>query len=68
MSSDYSGKTAIEQDKFNKLLEHKGEVALLILFEDCICYFPPSKLFDAFAGVGILWNCPDEMQPATKKK
>ena len=67
-SDDYSGQTAIEQDKFNTILSHKGEVALLIMFEDCICYFPPSKLFDAFTGIGILWNCPDEMQPSTRKK
>ena len=45
--NDYGALTMIEADKFNKLLEHKGEVALLVLFKDCVAYFPPSKLFDA---------------------
>lgn len=68
LSTDYSGQTFIEADKFNSMWEHRGEVALLILFQDCICYFPPSRLFDAFSGIGVGWNCPDEMHPSTTKK
>ena len=64
---DYDALTMIEADKFNKLLEHKGAVALLVLFKDCIAYFPPSKLFDAFCGIAIKYNCPDEQHPTTTK-
>ncbi len=67
-STEYSGQTAIEEDKFNKLLQHKGKVALLVLFQDCICWFPPSQLFDAFVGITVLCNCADEMHPAYEKK
>ena len=67
-STDYSGLTAIEQDKFNTLLKHKGKVALMVMFKDCICWFPPTKLFDAFAGIGLLPNCPDETHPTTTKE
>ena len=66
LSTAFNGETMIEEDKFNELLEHKGEVGLLILFTDCICWFPPSKLFDAFIRFGGYW-CPDEQQPKTKK-
>lgn len=67
-STDYSGLTAIEQDKFNTLLKHKGKVALLVMFKDCMCWFSPSQLFEAFAGIGLLHNCPDETHPTTTKE
>ena len=53
----------IEADKFNKLMEHKGEVALLILYQDCIAYFPPSQLFDAFHSIALKYNCKDQQHP-----
>ena len=57
----------IEEDKYVELLEHKGKVGLLIMFWDCICWFPPSKLFDCYVGKDIFRNCPDETKPKTAK-
>ena len=67
-STDYGALTMIEQDKFNKFWENRGRVALLILFTDCICWFPPSRLFDAFTGIAIKYNCADEQHPTTTKE
>ena len=66
-STDFNGETMIEEDKFNELKEHEGEVGLLILFTDCICWFPPSKLFETFVRFDKRW-CPDETKPKTEKK
>ena len=69
LSTAYNGETMIEEDKYVELLEHKGKVGLLVMFTDCICWFPPSKLFEeCFVGKGICYGCPDETHPTTTKK